>query len=686
MQPVDGVAADVRDVADDRTPTDREAGTREALLRELDEAASVLSAAGAPGPWLAEVEELRARVRSESKMIAVFGAFSAGKSSLINAPLDDPVLVVSPNPTTAAVTQVARAVPGGAEAVIHFKAEEQLWDDVAQAMRFLHRPAKDLEDALRQAAAWKMTEFPPSARRHASFVKAVAAGYAELAPRLGTRHPADGLEVRRYTAEERFACFVHRVDLAHPAAFLQRGAVLVDTPGVDSIHRRHTDVAFGYMQAADAIVFVLYYTHAFSRADREFLRELAQVQDILGTDKLFVVINAVDLATDSDERAAVRDRVVEELRRLGVRRPRVYEVSSQIGLAASMWARQPEDGRFATLLRQRLGLAESDPLPEADRLRAESGVQRLAEDLTAFVESRSLAIAKDAVQRLLQARAADVRRVHQALCAQRAADAATRAAWRAQQRALADEWRGAADAALAGTDEVEDALRAEWEELAFHIGERVRLRFGDTFREAFHPGRFRVAAGRGPLEEAAAELADALARQLSAELRTFALRVQRQVARALAEQRDRMAKRLEDVHADPGLLPEMEDVPALEAGRAQLDPELAHPAFRHFSSARQFFEGGGQQTMQQELEGVFVTAARAEVAGLTDAVCRQAVDVYRREAARLLRAAADGLVQASQSLDEAGTPAEDRFAAWEAAAAWFARRTVTEGEAEAARS
>ncbi|MCL6515682.1 dynamin family protein [Alicyclobacillus sp.] len=646
-----------------------EAASRQALVSTLEEAARHLSATGAPAAWRREVEELRDRIRAATKMVAVFGAFSAGKSSLINALLGEPVLVVSPNPTTAAVTQVAGRLPDGAQARVHFKTAAQVWEDVEQAMRFLSRPAADLEDALRQARAWKLLEFAPSARRHAAFVKAVAAGYAEVADRLGSVLPASREEVGRYTAQERYACFVQRVDLAEPAPILASGAVLVDTPGVDSIHRRHTDVAFGYMQAADAIVFVLYYTHAFSRADREFLRELGQVQDILGTDKLFVVINAVDLASDDEERAAVRERVLEELRRLGVRRPRVHEVSSQLALVALQWARHPEDPRFAGLLRQRLGLSEGDALPDAEQILAQSGIPALASDLTAFVDGQSLAIARDAVGRLLRTRAADVRRTVAALRDARSADEATRARWRTEQQALAQAWRQAAADVAAGDDPVERALKAEWDELAYHIGERVRLRFAELFREAFHPGRLRPGAGRGALEEAAAELADAIARQLSSEVRTFALRVQRQTERALAEQRERMGRRMEEAHADLSRLPEPDPVPAAEAARAQISPQRASGAFRHFSNPKQFFEGNGAQLMLEELEGLFVPDARAEAVSLTEAVAAKVTAAYREIAAALYTGGAAALEDGAGAKPDAGADAQ--YAAWEAADTWF---------------
>ena len=58
----------------------------------------------------------------------------------------------------------------------------------------------------------------------------------------------------------------------------RKGVTLVDTPGADSINARHTGVAFEYIKNSDAILFVTYYNHAFSKADREFLIQLGRVK------------------------------------------------------------------------------------------------------------------------------------------------------------------------------------------------------------------------------------------------------------------------------------------------------------------------------------------------------------------------------------------------------------------------
>src|SRR5699024_7293929 len=108
----------------------------------------------------------------------------------------------------------------------------------------------------------------------------------------------------------------------------RHGITLVDTPGADSINARHTDVAFEYIRNADAILFVTYYNHAFARADQEFLIQLGRVKDAFELDKMFFIVNAIDLAKDEEEAEAVKDYVANELQKFGIRRPRVHGLSS----------------------------------------------------------------------------------------------------------------------------------------------------------------------------------------------------------------------------------------------------------------------------------------------------------------------------------------------------------------------
>ena len=77
-------------------------------------------------------------------------------------------------------------------------------------------------------------------------------------------------------------------------------------------------MAFEYIKNSDAILFVTYYNHAFSKADREFLIQLGRVKDTFALDKMFFIVNAIDLAHNEEEMDAVLDYVEEQLVTYGI--------------------------------------------------------------------------------------------------------------------------------------------------------------------------------------------------------------------------------------------------------------------------------------------------------------------------------------------------------------------------------
>ena len=71
--------------------------------------------------------------------VALFGAFSAGKSSFSNALIGEKVLPVSPNPTTAAINRI-RPVSVGKEdgtADVRLKTEMRMMEDVVRSFEAL---------------------------------------------------------------------------------------------------------------------------------------------------------------------------------------------------------------------------------------------------------------------------------------------------------------------------------------------------------------------------------------------------------------------------------------------------------------------------------------------------------------------------------------------------------------------
>ena len=72
----------------------------------------------------------------------MFGTFSAGKSSLINALLGGQYLVSSPNPTTAATTELSY----GEDSKITLKTQEQLLEELNQLIEYHNISFNSLEE------------------------------------------------------------------------------------------------------------------------------------------------------------------------------------------------------------------------------------------------------------------------------------------------------------------------------------------------------------------------------------------------------------------------------------------------------------------------------------------------------------------------------------------------------------
>src|SRR5699024_2186056 len=83
---------------------------------------------------------------------------------------------------------------------------------------------------------------------------------------------------------------------------------------------------------ADAIIYVTYYNHAITSADRDFVMQLGRVKESFALDKIFFVVNAADLAQSDKDLNLVTHYVNEQLNGLGIRHANIYPISSKISL------------------------------------------------------------------------------------------------------------------------------------------------------------------------------------------------------------------------------------------------------------------------------------------------------------------------------------------------------------------
>lgn len=304
----------------------------EAVVSRAKRIGEVLAELPAFEEAAATIKRKALRVENQQFTIALFGAFSAGKSSFSNALMGANVLPVSPNPTTAAINKIhpvsENHLHNTADVVL--KSEGQILEDVSYAYEQLGITVHTLEEAFEKASTVMQEKVAEEV--HKSFVTAFYKGYPTFKGQFGNVLHVSGDEFGQFVADESKSCFVDFIDFYYDCELTRLGVTLVDTPGADSINARHTGVAFDYIRNADAVLFVTYFNHAFSKADREFLIQLGRVKDAFELDKMFFVVNAIDLADSEEEANLVKQYVQDELQRFGIRFPRVYGVSSLQGL------------------------------------------------------------------------------------------------------------------------------------------------------------------------------------------------------------------------------------------------------------------------------------------------------------------------------------------------------------------
>ncbi|MDQ0205963.1 dynamin family protein [Alkalicoccobacillus murimartini] len=274
------------------------------------------------------------RVQNQTFVISLFGAFSAGKSSFANALLGAHVLPVSPHPTTATVSTVMKPDANHADgtATVQVKSRQELMDEIRMVASKL-----DEEVTLDTLSDWSLKHTDNIIgwqKTYAEYLLVLKGSLKQTTWQLGQAFEVSHTDLQALIADEQAACLLHSVTVYHDCELTRKGLILVDTPGVNSIHGRHTNVAFTQLRQSDAIFYVTYYNHAFSKTDQLFIEQMGKINESFQTDKLYFIVNASDLASSQRELQGVKEHVKDQLKTLGMKQPRLFAVSSKQGLKA----------------------------------------------------------------------------------------------------------------------------------------------------------------------------------------------------------------------------------------------------------------------------------------------------------------------------------------------------------------
>ncbi|MDR6549563.1 dynamin family protein [Paenibacillus qinlingensis] len=516
------------------------------------------------------------RLRQRTFTIALFGAFSAGKSSFANALIGERVLPVSPNPTTAAINKIMPPTEGWPHgtAKVKMKKADAILEDVLYSLQILGVEATDMSSALKRIGQLSPADVTAKGKPHFSFLKAVEKGWEAASGQLGTELRITKDEFSGYVAEEHKSCFVEFIELYYSNPLTDQGIIFVDTPGADSINARHTGVAFNYIKNADAILFVTYYNHAFSQADREFLLQLGRVKDSFEMDKMFFIVNASDLAASSEELAGVVKHVETNLVQHGIRHPRIYPISSY--------------------------LAAEGKINGNESLVVQSGIQPFEQQFVQFTLNELSDVAIHSANLEL----------HRAI--------STMQKWLERAQSGEEERRLQLimldESEQQGLDLLDDTrydaelkeLKKEIQELMYYVKQRTMYRFGELYNFAFNPSTFRDEAKdpKAALQFAWNELLRMIGHDLSQEVLATTLRVENRMNLISTKRMNRWGEELglllegfEKAAYESSTFVTPEVTTKLEASEVSLKLLQSY-----FKNAKQFFEGDGKSKLKAELE------------------------------------------------------------------------------------
>ncbi|MER2189455.1 MAG: dynamin family protein [Solibacillus sp.] len=511
------------------------------------------------------------RLEKRDFTIALFGAFSAGKSSFSNALMGERVLPVSPNPTTAAINKIRPVSPEHPHetADVHLKSAVQLLEDIQGSYEAIGLRVSSLQEAFDRADEGLAVQLADERLNvHKSFIRAYKEGFKEFETKLATTIRVNRDDFEKFVAQENRSCFVDNIDFYFDSPLTRMGVTLVDTPGADSINARHTGVAFDYIRNADAILFITYYNHAFAKADREFLIQLGRVKDAFELDKMFFVVNAIDLAATKDEEEDVKDYVRNELQRFGIRFPRLYGVSSLQALKEKQQQENLESGMapfedaFHHFLNEELtGIAVQALHEEVEKTHArlrdlitqtEDNLKRKDERLAELVQ----------LEGIIEKRYTDV-----------------------------------------NTLMLKSDAKQETDELLYYVLQRVYYRYPDFFRESYNPSTFAQMPAQQALETALKEILQALSFDLAQEMRVTNFRLAQFITKKLNERFKDEVMALKELNPSFAFLGYESTEPSLlDFTGPFTDPAKYAGVKTHYKNNKSFFEKNEKEVLRDALE------------------------------------------------------------------------------------
>lgn len=536
----------------------------EEMVQQLETAASALNGVEGFQSAIEDIKNRKEKLIHQDYTLVLFGAFSAGKSSFANALLGENLLPVSPNPTTASINMLKQATREHPHqtVLVKWKSRQHIEADIES----LTGMQLTLGDFLSKKPVDLVKD-----KRHQAFLQAVQAGYNIVHANLGTEEIIPFGEFGDHVTKETLSCFIEQITVYLDNEFLKQGVTLIDTPGADSVNARHTDVTFQFMKHADAILFVTYYNHAFSKADEQVLQQLGKVKGVLEKDNMFFIVNASDLAKDEEEVDYVTSYVADNLANFQIRQPRLFALSSLLGLQEKQTS-------------QKLN----------------SGLSKLELELNSFIRNELTEVIIQGARQELKRQYGQLQTYSNAMDLDENAKLQKVRQYKQEQDEILAKARTYTQPVF------QQAIIQRIEKQLHYVKERQLLEANDLFKQCFNPALIKSsgAAGKEEVARQILEFAKQIQIQLEQEYRAVTIRVDRTVREQMERWRSGLEQAVQTVN----------EALTLAAPADQKLPETAPPEteFRFEQGAvtrlpklyrgpKAFFQENGKEKLKEEL-------------------------------------------------------------------------------------
>lgn len=311
------------------------------LAEIAEESGAILTAGGQARPRGEVLAGLADKLQRNEFVLAVVGEFSRGKSSLINALLEQPdLLPTAIEPSTSAVTVLTY----GPEPRIRVTFDDGTTVEhpgLGQLMQYVQ--GSDLDGRSQRAAAAQLSEtdldLEAALSQHDINLGPASQHDIDLSsspdlelPPVPRPSPDTHTDISlSNTAPDQQLPQVQTVHVELPSPFLQEGVCLVDTPGLSSVNPRHSEATRQYIDQADAVIFLVNTDPVIGQSECDFLAFLENY-----VERFLFVVTKTDRYSPREQEQSLEytRRVIRQ--HAGLEAPPVYAVSSRLALEGKL--------------------------------------------------------------------------------------------------------------------------------------------------------------------------------------------------------------------------------------------------------------------------------------------------------------------------------------------------------------